>query len=71
MEAIQDHEVKIKELFSQLTAEIPGSTRFRAINAEGFKMAIDIMMNEAFYMGQMDAVEASESVFSQVFSHKL
>jgi len=71
MEAVQDHEVKIRELFSQLTAEIPGTVGFRAINAEGFKMAIEIMMNEAFYLGQMDAVEASESVFSQVFSHTL
>jgi hypothetical protein len=69
MEAVQDHKVKIKELFDQLTAEIPGTTRFRAINEEGFKMAIDVMMNEAFYMGQKDAVEASRSIFSQVFSH--
>lgn len=69
MEAMHDYEVQIKELFGQLTAEIPGTTRFRAINMEGFKMAIGLMMNEAFYLGQINTVESAESIFSQVFSH--
>ena len=71
MEAMHNYEVEIRELFGQLTAEIPGSTRFRAINLEGFAMAIGLMMNEAFYQGQQNVVQTSELVFSQAFSHAL
>jgi hypothetical protein len=67
MEAVQDHETEVKELFDKLTAPIPGSNGLRAINLEGFTVAISVMMNKAFYHGQMDAVEATESLFEKVF----
>lgn len=68
MEAVQNHETEVKELFDKLTAPIPGSNGPRAITLEGFTAAISVMMNKAFFQGQMDAVETTESLFRKVFS---
>ncbi len=67
MQAVQDHETEVKDLFDKLTAPIPGSNGPRAITLEGFTVAISVMMNKAFFQGQMEAVETTESLFSKVF----
>ena len=69
MEAVQDHETEVKELFDKLTAAVPGSTTVRAISLEAFTVAISIMMNKAYYHGQVNAIETTEEIMSKVFTH--
>jgi hypothetical protein len=68
MVAVQDHKTEIKELFDQLTAAVPGSTAVRAISLDAFTVAIDIMMNKAFYHGQVNAIETTEEIMGKVFN---
>ena len=61
------HEQEVIELFDKVTAELPGKNQFRVITLDGFKIAIEQMMNKAFYHGQMNAIEATQSAFEEVF----
>lgn len=61
------HNVEVKELFEKVTVAIPGGKGLRAINLEGFKIAIDQMMNKAFYHGQQQTLDTAEDVINRVF----
>ena len=62
------HEQEVKELFEKVTVEIPQGGGLRAINLEGFKLAIDQMMNKAFYFGGQQTLRVAEDVIDQVFN---
>lgn len=66
---IIDHETEVKELFYKLTVELPGSKDLRVITLGSFKLAIDQMMNKAFYHGQLDATQRATSIVKEVFTH--
>jgi hypothetical protein len=63
-----EHEAEVISLFEQVTVEIPNSGGLRAISLEGFKIAINQMMNKAFYHGQIQAISTAESIMDRVFS---
>lgn len=62
-----EHEQEVKELFKKLTVEISG-TSLRAISYDGFKIAIDQMMNKAYYMGTQQGFDTVEAVLGKVFN---
>lgn len=64
------HEQEVKELFEKVTVEIPNSGGLRAINLEGFKIAVDQMMNKAFFFGSQDTLKSAEDVIERVFNRK-
>lgn len=62
------HDQEVKELFEKVTVEIPEGGGLRAITLEGFKIAIDQMMNKAFYYGGQQTLKVAEDVIDQVFN---
>lgn len=61
------HDQDVKELFEKVTAKIPG-TELRAINLDGFKVAIDQMMNKAFYYGAQHSMGTVQDIMEKVFN---
>lgn len=69
MYTIIDNDTEIKELFEKVSVAIPGmSSETRAINLAGFKVAIDTMMNKAFYYGSQQTLKSAEEVIDKVFN---
>lgn len=62
------HDEEVRELFEKVTVEIPECGGLRAINLQGFKLAIDRMMNKAFYMGSRQTLQSAEEVIDKVFN---
>lgn len=65
-----DHETEVKELFEKVSVAIPGIEDARAISLEGFKVAIDNMMNKAFYYGSQQTLQSAEDVIDRVFNQR-
>lgn len=65
---IQDEEDQILDLFNSLTIKIPFTTDARAINYDGFKFAIERMMDLADLQGKLDAFHASVETIRAVKS---
>ena len=63
-----DHDIEVKELFEKVSVEIPGMGDARAINLAGFKIAIDTMMNKAFYYGSQQTLKTAEDIVDKVFN---
>jgi hypothetical protein len=63
-----NHDVEVKELFDKVTVEIPGGNGLRAINLEGFKVAIDRMMMKGFFHGGQQVLSSAEDVIERVFN---
>lgn len=61
------HDEEVKELFEKVTANIPGTT-MRAISLEGFTIAIDQMMNKAFYYGAQHSMGTVQDIMDRVFN---
>jgi hypothetical protein len=61
-------DVEVEELFEKVTVEIPGTDGLRAINLKSFKLAIDKMMNQAFYQGAKNSMESVEDIIERVFN---
>lgn len=68
---IATHEQEVTELFEKLTVEIPGGQGLRAINRESFKLAIDQMMNKAFYYGGKQVLQSTEDILDRVFKDRI
>lgn len=64
------HEEEVKELFEKVTAVIPNSGGMRAISYSGFKVAIDHMMNKAFYHGARNSIETVESMMDRIYNQQ-
>jgi hypothetical protein len=62
------HQEEVEELFKRVTVEIPGVTTGRAISLESFKAAIDIMMDKAYKLGQLEGFHEAEGVVDQIFN---
>lgn len=63
-----DHEVEVKELFENISVEIPGTSGLRAMNLEAFKIGVDSMMNKAFFFGSQQTLQTAEDIIDQVFN---
>lgn len=61
------HDQEVKELFERVTVKIPGTDMY-AINLEGFKIAIDQMMNKAFYYGGKNTIETVEDIMDKIYN---
>lgn len=68
METQETHDVEIIEIFHQISAEIPRSGGLRAISEEGFVVAVNAMMNKAYYYGQLNGFKEAEAVVDIVLS---
>lgn len=62
------HEQEVRELYEKYSVEIPGITAGRAISFEGFKLAIDMMMDKAYNYGKAEGLHAAEDIVDQAFS---
>lgn len=65
------HDQEVKELFEKLTVEMPGTSGLRVINLEAFKIAIDQMMNKAFYYGGKQVLQSTEEIMDRVFNERV
>jgi hypothetical protein len=63
-----NYDVEVKELFDKVTVEIPGGEGLRAINLEGFKIAVDRMMMKGFVRGGQEVLSSAEDVINRVFN---
>lgn len=57
-----DHDLELKELFEKCTAAIPGYDNIRVINYSGFLVAINAMMDKAYYMGTKHSYDTVDAV---------
>lgn len=62
-----EHEIEVKELFENLTVEIPGGNGLRAINLECFKMAANNMLIKGIYHGGQNVLKTTQDVIEKVF----
>lgn len=67
MVGLQPHDQEVRELFEKVSVAIP-ETGMRAMNLEGFKVAVDIMMNKAFFYGSQQTLQSAEDVIDRVFN---
>ena len=61
-------EKELHQLFMSVTVAIPGVSSGRAIGYEAFKAAIEIMMNKASKVGELEGFEKAESIVHQVLT---
>lgn len=66
MIAIEQKE-DVKELFESMSVQIPDLPDLRAMSFETFKIAVDKMMNEAFYSGVQHGMSTVENIMDSVF----
>lgn len=59
---------EIKELFENLSVEVPGTNGLRAMNLEAFKLGIHKMMNKAFVEGSQHSLKTAEDIINTVFN---
>lgn len=67
MSVATPHEQEVKELFEKASVELPGSTELRVMSLDSFKTAINRMMNEAYYYGQMEGLRTAEGIVDGTF----
>lgn len=51
-----------------VTVPVPGSTEIHAIKFEGFKKAIDQMMDYAYAIGQQEAFSKASDIVTETFN---
>lgn len=68
MENEQTHDAEIIEIFHQISAEIPRSGGLRAVSEKGFIVAVNAMMNKAYYYGELNGFKEAEAVLNTVLS---
>jgi hypothetical protein len=62
------HEQEVIQLFKESTVEIPGIENVRAITLESFKIAIDRMMDQAYYYGINTAFSKAEGMVDDIIN---
>lgn len=62
IQTLNEHDTEVKELFDSLTVELPGEQNLRVINYAAFKLAIEKMMDKAYYMGSKHSYDTVETV---------
>jgi hypothetical protein len=62
------HDQEVKDLFEKVTVVIPNSGGLRAISLTGFQVAIELMMNKAFYQGARNSIVTVEDMMDKIYN---
>jgi hypothetical protein len=67
---MQTHEQELEELFLGTTVSLSpdlDGQQIRAISFDGFKLAVDKMMEKAFFYGENAGMKRAEQIADEVF----